>query len=114
MAPAHQSLYTPFDRAIGHFRRYDRASLRAVAAEGTTLKRMIYLDSVGLLASTANRALLRQAMPTRGQIATWDRLMIPASRWLDRRIGHAIGKSVLGVWTRDGSGHGAALRAPAL
>src|SRR5262249_44837670 len=27
LSPAHQSLYTPFDQAIGHFRRYTRRSL---------------------------------------------------------------------------------------
>src|SRR5436190_20183959 len=33
LAPAHQFLYTPFDKAIGHFRRYSRYALREVVAE---------------------------------------------------------------------------------
>jgi SAM-dependent methyltransferase len=103
MSPAHQSLYTPFDRAIGHFRRYDRASLTAIAGDDLALERMIYLDSVGLLASSANRFFLRQSMPTSRQIATWDRLMIPASRLLDPLLAFTLGKSILGVWKkRDG------------
>jgi 2-polyprenyl-3-methyl-5-hydroxy-6-metoxy-1,4-benzoquinol methylase len=27
LAPAHQALYSPFDKALGHYRRYDRESL---------------------------------------------------------------------------------------
>ena len=33
LVPAHQALYTPFDAAIGHFRRYTMRQLLAVAAE---------------------------------------------------------------------------------
>ncbi|MGY2051619.1 class I SAM-dependent methyltransferase [Methylobacterium sp. JK268] len=100
LAPAHPILYSPFDAAIGHERRYTRASLRAVGPAGLRLARLRSLDSVGLLASLANRALLRQAMPTRAQIAAWDRLMVPLSRRIDPLLGYRAGKSVLAVWTR--------------
>jgi hypothetical protein len=52
--------------------------------------KLIYLDAVGLLASLANRILLRSPMPTRRQIAVWDRMMIRASRAIDpgRGPGH--------------------------
>ena len=63
--------------------------------------KLIYLDSVGLLASAGNRLLLRQSMPTERQILAWDRLMIPVSRVIDPVFGHRLGKSVLGVWRRE-------------
>ncbi len=34
LSPAHQWLFTPFDRAIGHYRRYTRRGLGALAPEG--------------------------------------------------------------------------------
>jgi SAM-dependent methyltransferase len=101
LAPAHAFLYTPFDAAIGHFRRYSRASLRSAAPAGLRESKIIYLDAAGLLASTANRLLLRQAMPTERQILAWDRLMIPISRAVDPLFSHRLGKSVLGVWQRE-------------
>jgi SAM-dependent methyltransferase len=101
LAPAHAFLYTPFDAAIGHFRRYSRASLRSAAPAGLRESKIIYLDAAGLLASAANRLLLRQAMPTERQILAWDRLMIPISRAIDPLFGHRLGKSVLGVWQRE-------------
>lgn len=98
LSPAHQMLYTPFDRAIGHFRRYDKASLKAISPPSLTLKRCFYLDSVGLLASLGNRLLLQSSMPTPKQIWFWDRVMIPLSRWLDLLLGYRIGKSIVAVW----------------
>jgi hypothetical protein len=44
--------------------------------------------------------LLRQQLPTRRQIAIWDRFMIPLSRRLDRLCGYRLGKSVFGVWRK--------------
>ncbi len=101
LSPAHQFLYAPFDRAIGHFRRYSRSSLRAAAPAGLHETRLVYLDSVGLLASAANRLLLSQSMPTESQILAWDRLMIPLSRLLDPLFMGRAGKSILGVWQRE-------------
>lgn len=103
LAPAHQWLFTPFDAAIGHERRYTRASLRAAAPSGLTCERLDYLDSVGMLASIGNRFLLRSAHPSEPQIALWDRVMVPASRVLDPLLLRRVGKSVLGIW-RKGRG----------
>jgi SAM-dependent methyltransferase len=100
LAPAHQWLYTPFDRAIGHHRRYARADLRALTPATLRLERLFYLDSVGLLASLANRLLLKQSMPTPRQIQVWDTFFVPASRWLDPLLAYWLGKTVVGVWRR--------------
>ena len=62
--------------------------------------RLHYLDSIGMLASLGNRLILKSSMPTRRQIALWDRLMVPISRLADPLLGHRLGKSVLGVWQR--------------
>jgi SAM-dependent methyltransferase len=101
LAPAHAFLYAPFDAAVGHFRRYCRASLRRTAPAGLREAKIVYLDAVGLLASAGNRLLLRQSMPAERQILAWDRLMIPISRVVDPVLGHRLGKSVLGVWQRE-------------
>jgi SAM-dependent methyltransferase len=100
LSPAHQFLFTPFDAAIGHFRRYTRGTLGAAAPDTLRTKKLVYLDVAGLLASAGNRLLLRSAMPTEGQILTWDRLLVPVSRVIDPVLGFRVGKSVLGVWER--------------
>lgn len=98
LAPAHQWLYSPFDHAIGHHRRYSRQSLLAAAPDSLHATDCRYLDSVGMIASLANRLLLRSATPTMSQIALWDRVMVPCSRRLDPLFSGRLGKSVLGVF----------------
>jgi len=100
LAPAHQSLFTPFDTAIGHYRRYSKKSLLNLTPQGVHIKWAGYLDSVGLLASLGNRWFLKSSMPTSGQIAIWDSCMVPISRTLDPILAYSAGKSVLVVWKK--------------
>ena len=101
LSPAHQGLYTPFDAKIGHFRRYTKATLSAVIPEGLELRRLIYVDSFGALASAANRYILKSDTPTRKQIQFWDTKIVPFSRFFDAKFGYVVGKSVIGVWKRS-------------
>jgi SAM-dependent methyltransferase len=103
LSPAHQWLFTPFDAAIGHFRRYNKASLRSTTPPGTTLNKLFYVDVVGIAASATNRLFLQQSLPQKSQLATWDRWMIPVSRVVDPLIGRTLGKSIIGVWRKQGS-----------
>jgi SAM-dependent methyltransferase len=98
LAPAHQFLYSPFDRSIGHFRRYNLAALKRLTPPGCRVARAFMLDSVGFFASLANRLILRSAMPTKTQITTWDRAIIPVSRLVDPITRFRFGKSAIIVW----------------
>lgn len=101
LSPAHQWLFTPFDAAIGHFRRYNRPMLRRVSPPSLRIEHLFYLDSAGLLLSSANRLLLRQSMPTKRQLRIWDEWVIPISRVLDKCLGNSVGKSIVGIWRRE-------------
>lgn len=98
LCPAHNYFYSPFDRAIGHFRRYDKRMFRALASQQP--RKLEYLDSLGMLASAANKLLLGQTYPNQQQVLFWDRLLVRASRVADPLLGRCLGKSILGVWTR--------------
>ena len=110
LAPAHQFLFSPFDAAIGHYRRYDRRMLRALTPPGAILERSLMLDSAGLLISLANRFLLAEKVPSVRQIAAWDKVFIPISRVLDRATMHRFGKTVVAVWRREPEAVGFPLR----
>jgi len=101
LGPAHAWLFSEFDHAIGHFRRYTADALKALTPAGVRLVKAFYLDSVGLLASAANRLLLKQSLPTARQIQVWDNFMVPCSRLLDPLTGYLAGKSVVAVWERS-------------
>lgn len=100
LSPAHSWLYTPFDQAIGHCRRYTKRTLAGLTPEGLELVRLMYLDSVGMLASLGNRLLLQSAMPTAKQIAVWDKFLVRLSRVVDPLVAYSVGKSVVGVWRK--------------
>jgi SAM-dependent methyltransferase len=100
LSPAHQWLFSEFDRSIGHVRRYDKTTLRSLMPSGWTEKTLTYLDSVGVLLSLANALVLRQALPSRLQLSLWDRLCVPLSRIADRALLGTVGKSVLAVWEK--------------
>lgn len=100
LSPAHQWLFSPFDAAIGHFRRYNHSMLRNISPADLTLEHLFYLDSAGLIASAANLLFLRQSMPTKAQLRFWDQWIVPISRVLDNLLRGAVGKSVIAVWRR--------------
>jgi SAM-dependent methyltransferase len=101
LVPAHQILYTPFDAAVGHFRRYAKAQLVAIGPRGMQLCLARYLDSIGLLASLGNRLVLRSSVPTRSQIRLWDRVLVRLSRIADPIFRYRLGKTVIAVWQKS-------------
>lgn len=101
LSPAWPFLFSAFDAAIGHHRRYTKASLRALTPEGATIEAAFYLDSFGMLASAANKILMQRSLPTLRQVLVWDRLMIPVSRLLDPLTGRKFGRSVVMVWRKN-------------
>ena len=100
LAPAHQFLYSPFDAAIGHRRRYSLAALEALAPENCVILAARMLDAVGFFASLANRLLLRSAMPSAAQVLFWDRWLVPLSRRVDPLTAFRFGKTAVVVWQR--------------
>lgn len=100
LSPAHQFLFSPFDAAIGHCRRYNQRTLAAAAPPGCLQESIYYLDCGGMMTSLANRALLKQSMPTLAQIRVWDRFVVPLSRVIDPLLGYRVGKTIVAVWRR--------------
>jgi SAM-dependent methyltransferase len=100
LSPAHPALYSPFDASVGHFRRYTARALRELTPPGVALTDLFFLDGVGAFASLFAR-LARRREPTKAQIRTWDRLIVPVSRATDWATRRFVGRSVIAVFTRD-------------
>ncbi|HVJ84567.1 MAG TPA: methyltransferase domain-containing protein [Caulifigura sp.] len=101
LSPAHNHLYTAFDKRIGHCRRYSKEMLAELTTPMLSIERLRYLDCVGYFASLANRLMLRQSMPTLNQIRLWDGLMVPLSKLFDPLLRYKAGKSVLCIWRKE-------------
>lgn len=93
--PAFPVLYSAMDRAVGHYRRYTRASLERVAREaGLTVVRSGYADSLGFPASLALRARGGDGSLSGFAVRTYDSLIFPFSQALDGICGRFFGKNV--------------------
>jgi SAM-dependent methyltransferase len=100
LVPAHQFLYNEFDKAIGHYRRYDKAMLKAAAPKELQLRKIMYLDTCGLLASLMNKYFLKQDYPTAKQIGFWNRFIVPASKPVDFILQYHTGKTAVAIWQK--------------
>jgi len=100
LSPAFQSLYSPFDKAIGHFRRYSKKTLRAAAPEQMKEKKMFFLESTGMLLLMINRLFARKNYPSKATVAFWDRVIVPVSKFTDAISFYSLGKTIIGIWQR--------------
>lgn len=105
LVPAYQTLYNEFDKAVGHFRRYNKTCFRDESQGADTLveKKLFYLDSLGVVASFVNKWFLKQAAPSVKQVKFWDRTIVSLSKLLDPIVGHSFGKSLIGVLEKKNS-----------
>jgi len=93
LVPAHQDLYSKFDREIGHFRRYSIDSLSALVPPEFTIEFIRELDSIGYFLASLSKRFLNKGRISVLQIRIWDTL-IPISKFLDS-FGIFHGKSIL-------------------
>lgn len=100
ISPAFQFLYSPFDKKIGHFRRYNSKMLRSLSPETCVLENIRYLDSAGSLLSATNCFFLKRSIPSINQIKIWDKIIVPISIVIDPLIFFRFGKSISAVWRR--------------
>ena len=71
--------------------------LRAIVPHELRIRMMQYLESVGMLASMANKLLLRSDSPSPAQVRVWDSVMVRMSRLTDPLTGFRLGKSIVCV-----------------
>ncbi|HEU5158635.1 MAG TPA: methyltransferase domain-containing protein [Streptosporangiaceae bacterium] len=96
--PGYQSLYGEFDRSVGHFRRYTPATLRDAAARaGLAVELVRPVNLLGGLAWWAAVRMGRAMSPQGGAVGVYDRVLVPATRVLDRVLPIPFGQSVLCV-----------------
>ncbi len=98
--PGYMQLYGDFDRRVGHVRRYTPATLRAAIVGAGLLPSDV--RPVNLLGGIAWWLAVRRggvggARPA--MVRTYDRVVVPVTRALEKRVTPPFGQSVLGVAT---------------
>lgn len=98
ISPAHNFLYTKFDKEIGHYRRYNKKMLNKLTYNYYKIK-LFYIDSLGFFLSLAN-IFLKKNIPTKYQILFWDRVIVPLSCIADRIFFYKFGKTICGIFKK--------------
>jgi SAM-dependent methyltransferase len=103
--PALNWLYGPYDREVGHYRRYSKRRLAAVAREAGL--RPVSLRYVNMLAIPA-WAVFSSGWLDRGDtqrvgrsLDLWDRVGVPLTRAIERRVPPPIGLNLFCVARRE-------------
>ncbi|MCI0336509.1 MAG: class I SAM-dependent methyltransferase [Acidobacteria bacterium] len=96
LVPAHRILYGEFDRAVGHFRRYERRELKSkLKQSGFVVRKMKFFSLVAALPWLINGRLLKRDYLPSGQANLADRL-VPLLK-LERLIGPPFGLSLIAI-----------------
>lgn len=103
LVPAHNYLFSEFDKAIGHYRRYNKEMLAKTVPKELQKVDLRYLDTLGLFASLTNKWFLKQDYPELKQIKFWDNYIIPISKIINVISFYTMGKTVVGVWKKNGN-----------
>lgn len=98
LLPAYPSLRGPIDHNLGHFRRYVPSDARRLAdAAGLRIRKMRFMNSVGLFAWWANAHMFRlQAIP-QWQIVFFDTIIAPVLSRLEAIVPPLFGQSLFVV-----------------
>ena len=98
LVPAFMALYGEIDRNLGHYRRYTRASMQATARQaGLAVRQMRFMNTVGFFGWWMNAKILRKTQQSEGQIAFFDRFVVPAMSRLERLVPPPFGQSLFVV-----------------
>jgi 2-polyprenyl-3-methyl-5-hydroxy-6-metoxy-1,4-benzoquinol methylase len=99
--PALNWLYGPHDRDLGHYRRYSKRRLAAVVREaGLTPVKLHYVNMLAIPAWMlfSSRSVNREDPQAVGRsLDIWDRVGVPLTRRLERRMSPPVGLNLLCV-----------------
>lgn len=102
LVPAHQFLFSAFDKSVGHFRRYSRTSLMSSVPATLECVEMKQIDSLGFFLQLANKMFGGNVKPNASTIRIWDGIFIPFSRSLDSLVFRfRLGKSIFAVFKKQ-------------
>jgi len=97
--PAFQSLYSAMDRAVGHYRRYDRAMLgQKLRDAGFVVEELYYADVLGYFVTRLFMAIGNDTDKINPfTLTVCDRVIFPVGQMIEKLVRVPVGKNVVGV-----------------
>ena len=102
LVPAHQKLYSKFDKAIGHCKRYNINFFKNNKFKNAKVVKLIYLDMVGYFLYFCNKIFFKEEIyPSKVKVFLWDKFFSPITIVLDFITNYKYGKNVLCVYKKN-------------
>ena len=102
LVPAHQKLYSKFDKAIGHCKRYNINFFKNNKFKNAKVEKLIYLDMVGYFLYFCNKIFFKEEIyPSKIKVFLWDKFFSPITIVLDFITNYKYGKNVLCVYKKN-------------
>ena len=102
LVPAHNELYTKFDKEIGHFRRYKNKFFKKLKLKNSKIIKLQYLDCLGYFLYYLNKMFYKdEVYPSESKIFIWDKFFTPLTFFLDKFLNYKFGKNILCIIKKD-------------
>jgi len=101
MVPAHQKVYSNLDKAVGHFRRYEKGFFKEDLA-GLNRTKLISIDAIGYFLYYFNRLFFKkEVFPSKTKIFLWDKFFTPITILCDFILRYKFGKCFIAVYKKN-------------
>ena len=98
LVPAHNKLYSKFDEAVGHFKRYEIDYFNKLKLNNAVIEKTVFLDCMGYLLYYINGIFFKEDVyPSKLKILIWDKIFTPITFFLDKILNYKFGKNLLCV-----------------
>ena len=101
LVPAHQKIFSKFDKAVGHYKRYDMDFFKNNIFENSNVIKLHYLDFFGYSLYYLNKIFFKEeTYPTGWKIFIWDKIFTPLTIIVDFITGYKFGKNILCIYQK--------------
>ena len=96
LVPAGNKLYGKFDKAVGHFRRYELDFFKNNKFENGNVIDLYRLDCLGYFLYFVNQLIFKnETYPSKLKIFIWDKFFTPLTIIFDRLTNYKFGKNII-------------------
>jgi hypothetical protein len=101
LVPAHQILFSKFDKQIGHYKRYEKKYFNK-KFNNAKLIQLRFVDSLGYFLYFLNKIFFKNHKnPSTIEIFVWDKFFCPFGLIIDYVLNYKIGKNISAIYKKN-------------
>ncbi len=101
IVPASKRIYGNLDKAVGHFRRYEKDFFKNDLMN-LKLLNLKHLDSIGYVLYYLNKIFFtKETFPSNLKIFLWDKIFTPVTIIIDFLLNYSFGKCIVAIYKKD-------------